>query len=419
MDSLTILLLNAILYTITVSFFVCRMKAFNLGIFIYCIYTIAGWASFLFYQQPLFRFSEHNSTITIEPFLYLYIVLLLFTYPFVVTRMQYKNIECRSIGNFNFLVKIIFCFQIFTILLLLPDTIRVLLSGNSMLAENRDAVYSSDADVLWFTSKSVFNIPYLFNMGLLPIAVALSVYKIIYLKQRDLQSKLFLFSTILCKVCESIVLVNRGDLIIYTLYYISLLIFFKRLINQKTKRNIYIFLMFSTVLFGFLFWIISIARFEDLAYFMLYKYAGESFINFNGLMYHNLKASTDGSVYFALFRRVIGLGSTWSDTREKWDYILKMTGVSGQYFYTFIGGLCFEFGKLKTLFIAIIFNILGMRLFVHTKEYSLASFLIFAIGGYVFIAGVFLFPLQGMNGNLTIMFTVMLYFYFKNNKRFI
>ena len=124
------------------------------------------------------------------------------------------------------------------------------------------------------------------------------------------------------------------------------------LIEKKYQRVVKVVLIVFFVSVAFRLVAMSTARFTDNASLFYYKYAGEAMVNFNGLLFNHIRGSTDGMAYFWYIPQTLGIMDVpFKDLLMKWSYMESKTGVSGQFFYTIVGALIFEFGKILTCFI--------------------------------------------------------------------
>ena len=192
-------------------------------------------------------------------------------------------------------------------------------------------------------------------------------------------------------------------------------------IAYKYKRKIIIILIIVTIPIVAIFSIISRSRFGDMASYMLYRYAGESFNNYNTEFYNKLKGNTWGDAYFTFFKKICGEEIPFNTTMDKWAYLDNITGVDTHIFYTFIGGLNIEFGFTYTIIIGLILSYIITKLLRSYETLTLSKFIIIGMLAYVVLNGAFCFVLQGDWGNLELLFTIFFYFIFRkyNTKQYI
>ncbi|MDR2955365.1 MAG: oligosaccharide repeat unit polymerase [Prevotella sp.] len=421
LSSNEILLGNAIVYTLTLLIYYIKSKSFNVGVLLLSLYTAAAWASLGFFNHPWFYFSVSYSHMTIEPFIYLYIALMLFMYSFLKVKSNtISTIVQPSVSKLLPLIKVL------TIILIIHTSLILTTLPSLMrqdLSEIRDSVVY-EGEQAWFMGYSSLNLIHLFSTGLRPFYIIFAFYTYFVSSNKNRWYWIFFLMTIIWLIASTIFNAARGNLLLSLIFIFSLFILFHKHISEKKKKMLRNIAIISAIPFVMFFIAVSQSRFgADAITYVNYKYAGENFINFNGLMYHNLKGTTDGNAYFPLLTKIFNPADqkyVTAGTTEKWTYIESETNVSGQYFYTFVGGLCFEFGKVGTFFIAILFSVLSYYILCvlrKPKEISMSQILFYAIGIYLFINGVFVFALQGSSGNLTIIFLILLMIYFRNNKK--
>ncbi len=413
MSSSHILILNATVYTITLLIYYVKSKSFNVGTLILLLYSFTAWASVLFYNHNLFRYSIHYSKITLLPFIYLYIVLMLFFYPFLKFKSNnIKYIKPPNPNKFSVIIIGLTIVQFFDFLLQIPS-INQILHNNINWGETRSVIYENE-DWFWFNKYSLLSHIHLLAGALTPLVLTLAFYSYFVLQVRNKWNAIFFYVTILTLVINQILVAGRGMLLIRIIFLLSLVLLFRGFIPEKKLKKLKFLSIAFVVPFIFFFISVSQSRFSEYASYMYYKYAGENYINFNGLMYHNLKGTTNGTAYFTFFTRVFNPdGINYNTSLEKWEYIQNKTNVSGQYFYTFVGAFCFEFGKVGTLLLAIISSILVGGVLSKSKQITISLILFYSTGIYILINGVFFFILQGSAGNLTIILMFILMVAFK------
>ena len=184
MSSEEVLLLNAILYTVTLFYFYFKYKL-SVGVFIWILYTLSAWSSFLFVQQPLYASSAHASTQTLLPCFYLYVIFVIAMTPL----MKLNKIESIDSLNHRLLIAIMVVCSLIQVLFFIvdiPAMLNVMRSGSGMLSELRSTVYGDDG--LSAITKNVWlNKISLLYSGIRIFATGLSVIMFIaYNKHRRL-----------------------------------------------------------------------------------------------------------------------------------------------------------------------------------------------------------------------------------------
>jgi len=282
--------------------------------------------------------------------------------------------------------------------------------------ELKENHYNSE-ERFWFYKYGLLSHINLLATGMMPISLALSFYTYFVLAPNKV-NKIFFYSTLILEILVIIVNGNRGSIIIDAAYMFSLFLVLRTFMSKKRIRVIKRLFVITLIPLSFLFIIITQSRFgSDMLVYYNVKYAGESFVNFNGLMYNRLNGTTDGRAYFTLFTRIFSPESADYETGiEKWDFIEKKTNVRGQYFYTIVGAFLFEFGKIYTMFIFLLFSLLCRNILKKNKVISLAQFLFYSVFVYLLINGVFYFKFQGSGGNVTLLSLFVFMMLFRNEK---
>lgn len=149
--------------------------------------------------------------------------------------------------------------------------------------------------------------------------------------------------------------------------------------------------------------------------FYMYKYLGEPMNNFNGILFNNVTGTTNGRAYFSLLYRYFMGESYYTTAYEKWNMILKYTGVRGDIFYTWVGGLIFEFGKAAPVILAIIFNRMVTNI-ARMKQFYIGDIILVVFFLNFYIRGIFLFPTQNFEGFFMILYVIIFYFLFRIGK---
>lgn len=409
-SSLVLLNLNAIAYTLLFVYFIKR-SGLSIGLVIWGIFTISSWASFMLYQQEAFKGTLHDTTQTVGPFIYLFIVLFLFISPLTkITKISVNSIIFRHTTLLKWLMICVVSFQVLCLIVNLPSISNILNTNVANLSDYRNAVYDSSNSLIG--KIPMLNRINLLYSGLKPICVGLSLVLLLcYNKNRKL-TKLFFLTTSLDVVMEVIVMVSRGIMVSYLIYYSIILVLLREYLDAKLKRALVFYCMpLVFIVFSF-FWAVSVSRFGDLANYMLYKYLGEPMINFNGVMFEGIQNTTDGHAYFSTFYRYVFGDVDFISCDEKWDYIEHVTKIPPYIFYTFVGGFIIEFGKIWTAIIALLFYIIGKKTSSKIKCFGLGDLFVVFLLVYTYSYGVFIFPLQGFNGNFMILYTVILYYIF-------
>ncbi len=414
MDSVTLLIYNAICYSIVLVYFTYK-KGLSVGSLIWGLYTISSWASVLLFRHPDFGGTIHDNPQHPDALIYLFVILFIFIFPlFNLKKIPKDSISFTKPNTLKWIMIVCICIQLVMSYLNLSHAQEILNAGLENLTEFRDNVYDGANDII--SQIPALNRINLVYSGMKYICFGLSIVLIICYPFNRKLVWLFFASTMLDRLMLTTLMVSRSEMVIMILFTALILFLFRDFLSSKTKK---IFLFYCTpilIVVGIAFWAISVSRFEDMATFMLYKYLGEPMVNFGGILYNDLQTHTWGHAYFpTIFKYFFG-ETDYITAIEKWDYIENITKIPAYIFYTFIGGLYIDFGAIITAIIAVFCNFKLRSLIQHQLNFSLGQIFVILVILYVFSYGLFVNPIQGFDGNFMIIYTIILYYTFRNNE---
>ncbi|GHT26965.1 hypothetical protein FACS189432_02440 [Bacteroidia bacterium] len=414
-DSNEILIGNAIVYTLTLLYFLRRYKTFNTGTFLLSLFVFSAWSSVGFYNQPGFIMSNSGAArISVEPFVYLYTVLMLFLYPFITFRSdKITNIILPDKSKMMLFVKAATILNFYSILLLIPEYGKI--SGMDW-ADVRNSQMTADGIIFWFTGTLLSKF-FGLALSLAPLTLTLSAFLYFTKNIKSKWSSFSFYSTCSVVLMFNLLLAGRGIILMYFLFLVFLFFLYKNFILQKTKRKMKLLAIIVSVPFVLFFIAVTVSRFQDAAMFEMYRYAGDPMLNFNGLMYNGLRGQGNGEFYFNIITKLFRPNEMPFTGTDKWLYIEAKTGVDAHIFYTFVGGLMFEFGKVGTFITALLFFIVS-KIVLHRNEIiNLSGILFYGVYSYIFINGVCLFVSQSATGNFMLISPFLLMWYFKSRRK--
>lgn len=416
MSSETIFLYNAIAYTLTIAYMY-RKYGMSLGFIVWGAYTISAWSTWLFVQQPMYWSSMHFSSHTVFPCVYLFVLLILSIMPLCkISKLNDVKITRVDILK-NILITCILA-QLIFVVVDLPSVLHVF-SSQGDLGALREQAYAQDGEegITQITKNAILNRFYLFYSGLRPIATGLSVFLYFTCQQERKIIKLFFFTTLLENIWHITVLVGRGEMVITAFIYGCTLFLLRDNLSSKTKKILTVYILPIAFFGASTFWAITISRFGDFAEFYMYKYMGEAMNNFCGILYPDIQGYTGGQAYFSYINRYLLGDVIWTNTEERYAFIENVTHIPAFIFYTYIGGLVIEFGKLIPIVIIILFNRVMNRI-VSIGTFSIRHVVIYIALIYFFSYGLFTFPIQNFVGMSMIFFLAVFYFFFKPSNKY-
>ena len=412
MTALTILLINAIIFTGLSIWYYWKTKGLNIGTFILVFYAICTWGAVLYHEHELFNYMRGREIYRIEPFIYLIPTLLLFMYP--ILRFNTSKLEKAQMVEPHFLflfIKITLCVQIILYIVLFPAVLRAIMAAN--IGDLRHELYD-EAEAVKFPHYSI-NLLCRLYMGARNICIIIS-YALLFVPMKRTLIKVFFITSFIFPLYIFTAYVSRAVMMQQIALSVFIFLALFSFIAYKQRRRIMLYIISFSVPVIVVFNIISQSRFGNLASYMFYRYLGESFNNYNTQFFYDLHGSTWGVAYLGLFRKLLGEERLFNTVRERWAYLDNITGVDTHVFYTFIGGLNIEFGFEITVLIGFISSFLICKCLRPYNVLTLPKFILIGMLGYTIINGAFCFILQGDWGNLEIIFTIFLYILFKNNQ---
>lgn len=413
MTPILILSLNASTFTLLTFWFYRKSRCFNIGIFILLFYSICSWGAVLYHEHELFFYYRGWESYSIFPFLYLIPALLVFMYP--ILKFDTSRLERARLLDVKFIItfmKIMLCVQIFLYLILLPSVMKAVMSTN--IGNLRNELYD-EAEVVKFPFYAA-NLLCRLYMGARNVCILIASYALLFVPVRRKLVVMFFVTSFCFPLYIFTAYVSRAVMMQQIALSVFILLVLYVFMRKSTRKKIIAGICAFAVPVVIVFNVISHSRFGNLASYMLYRYLGEAFNNYNTSFFFDLKDNTYGSAYLTFFRKIVGLENEFKTTRERWAWLDGITGVDTHVFYTFIGGLNIEFGFVLTIVIGCVLSWLICRALRPYNELTLPKFILVGMLGYTMINGAFCFILQGDWGNLEICFTILLFFVFKKHQ---
>lgn len=258
-------------------FLIYRKNGLNISSYIVGIYLFGMVCGILYvYCYPIV---EHPERITIASVSSHILFLWLFLYPLVrygnTLRPDHIKISRIALDIFSWFIIVP---SLLSIIISLGDIGAVLSFGN--LLDARNAFITGDISNLYISRFGALGYFIAIGPQLSFIALFLTFYRIFYLKNNSLTTKLLMLSS-LGIVINNLAIAGREGIIRWILFAGFCLVFFKEYIDFRKHKKL--FLSLSVVLVGILafFMMISIDRFENSEYGVF-----ASFLRYGGEQYY-------------------------------------------------------------------------------------------------------------------------------------
>lgn len=377
----------------------------GMGMLLYVFAFSVLSAAFTFH--PDFSGSVHagtGKTYVLASFYFVFLYLILLT-PFLKGDYAgFKKVICSQ--PVKWLVTIIAVSSLIEAILLLPDA----LSGyNRMIMDDILGVRDEELGNIGSGLTSIPVLIYSFLGTLLPLAFC-------YYLSVDIRRGELIFigiATFLTPILHTMATGSR-DHFVYPLidFGLAYLIFYPHL-SKKVKRGINVafivlggFILLSSVL-------MSISRFTDAhqdtdASFWVIKYLGEGMVNFNTLLFNNVDEPLYGTFNLPYFRNLLGIDQ-FANVAQQRQYLSSVVTFNPTYFYTLIGGVMVDWGKIGGIIFSLIIVIIVSSFTKKTNNVIMFSQLII-LHFYASICakGVFFFYLRSEFGGRTIVMMILL-----------
>lgn len=386
----------------------------SIASYVTLFYTFAAICAVIYYQNPLYGVLSFSTHIQLEGTLYLFFVLLifaipLFKFPNKLSKISFNEKRFRVVYYSVFIITAIsLIFNIasngFTLHNFVEDFVDV----------RNDSYYESEERAGFFEG---FMTGYLnaFNYFSIPISLlALFVFR-----YKPFQSTIFFIIAIASPIYNSLVVAGRSEIVNMMLMLGYSFILCKGLISKTVYRGFMSFIIFlGLIVLGYVVFA-NFLRFENQsvdASFFLWKYTGESIVNFTGVLFPSIIGYTYGTSSFGFFRRLLGLDYT-SDLMSLRAFVERKTGTPGYIFYTYIGNFFRDFGAYITALMGIIYcslmnrslNLTTIKTDSGETEMKCGTWVLFAFLGNMYLPGVFYFTLYSQVGNIAIILAIALY----------
>ena len=365
--NIDVLLLNAIVYVLTLLFAWIRLKKFNLFILLWIAYSIVAVAGYYCVINDLHYSHDERlgCRVDIVPYIFAYLTNLLITSPFY--RVDVSRIRISHITKMNLfkqiagLMNIVFTIKLIASVLVLIVIVTTIGMGNAyyMIHEGKSILtpYPILDKISWLT-------------GLI-IPVFKPIY-VIYYMQRLIEKKgsmslnLYFFAiAFLPNFITDIAMGSKGGLFFSVFEMLFYYVLFRTAIPTNINKVI---LRIGSVLGMVLIinvFMISISRIDadvnnsdETGTEHVIRYIGEAFPNLGWEFYGKVKTNPNGARFFPEFFDE----QKYSSQDDKFDYWTPKTGVSMALFKTFWGDWYVEFGLWGSFIAIFILYILSKKL---------------------------------------------------------
>lgn len=343
--------INTLLYLFTFIVVYRYKHNFDEGCFLLAIYLLTAIFNLLYYPSHTYYYNN----ISLFPFIYLYVILMLFFRPYLISRKEIVN-KITPINPNSKQYKILYFLCIIYIVF---SIISVYYSIGQ--------IYENIAKEAWgeiYGNDDKYENPYVnvldgiakrYTDYLRPVILLFSFYLLaFYYKKKKIQVLVIISSVIVSTLIAAAAVASRGNIINICLLLALCYIIFKNKIPYSIKKYIYLTSGLFILILSAYFLSVTAARFGEGSdsYDSLLFYAGHSMLTFNDGIFNQTTNYSWGSYFFSYFVNIFG----FSPIESKIDP--KATGL----FITFVGTLYRDFSPILLFFIAIVFPMWVMKI---------------------------------------------------------
>lgn len=384
-------------------------RGFSATSFVVGWYLFSAVSSVLFYTHPLTPSTPYFNPIEWQGLIYFTGLTFCLLWPIYKFEKDSYTLE-HAIDDSTMVkvMKILLVLQVIVMIFYMSDFLRLV---DTDFGDVRDAATQGDESTL--TKKNPLIAWCLtFNLALRNIITIIAFYAMVYVQSNRKFVTFFFVFSVAMPFFLSVLFVMRSYMVFQILLVFFLFILFHDKFSATFKKRVYIaggaFLFLVITFMGS----VSDNRFGDMVTWFYYKYAGETFVNFGGQMWPDLKDCTGGTVYFQWIGKLFGVDFDKMSLSDKWQYMNGITGIDTHIFYGFIGGLVMEFHFLPTAIIVIILSLIFKK-FISHGTLRLSNLLLIGELANILFTGSFLFAYQGLWGNFEIIFVIFGYLYIR------
>lgn len=383
--SVIILIVDALVYILTLGYWWRKRGLMNAGVFILSIMTLSHITAFFNYTL-LRNIGMMYYDIQIVPFIFLYLMIMICIYPF----LSYKGIIEINVTRIKGLIRYLTVFVTIVSIEPLFENIYLFLTQTNDYSSLYDSMREGDLKIfspLGYTFMGWANHLRTF----IPIAF-------FYYLSQERKKSLFILGLLLCMLNQVLFWVNiggRGGIIsqffIYFVSFILLRPLFSAELLKKTKK----IALILAIPFLVIFILISQSRFDShsqisytqsrLGFSSIFlMYLSEGPVKFNTEMW-DAKHNTNGDVNCNYFKSLLGM-KTYVTYEERDEHYIAKNGRRIEVFYTYVGDFVSDFGIGGCFIICILLSILARSLLC-TQHMPFQNFLILVLLLHIYSIG--------------------------------
>ena len=410
MGNKEILVLNAALYIGTFILYQIKVKKFTLGSFVLLFYaTLATLAVNLFFRtDAVFYYADR--TLTVFPFIYLYVVLMMMFTPLL--RFSETKITNHVKSRQNIIIALSVLLIVFSVLFLIFRMNDLIFDGDALAMIYREVRAEARYREIGFGFSNFIGFSYTMLQS---FAWLLLMYNLLYIRKKGLIYGLIL--AIIVRILYDISIGGRMATFNVLLDVPFLYFVFREQMSKKIKKILLVIIIGVVGLGIFGSYIITMSRFSDRLnpLVAVQDYMAQSFINFNtfGL---DAGGTRQGEQTATLIKIIMGadVARNSIERREKFWYL----NVDNRIFYSFVGEFTIDFGPTMAFLIFVFAAMIFLKT-LSAKSYHFGHILILLLLYQITVQGFSLYTFGNVGGNLQILLYIALFMIFNTKKEIV
>ena len=408
------LLFNILLYLSATLFLVYKYKKLNIIIFITLFYLSVSIFSLVIWINNIYYEATSKliiNDISYTPFIISFLIFVIIFSP--ITKFNENNIKRFILPNNLQIILITVPAVVIGLILFIAIPINIFQLG------------------LNFNFNTIYDVGKEYNIGILPyyVEILFTIYSIFYplllfiffyVSAYYKEKKMILFILVLVtffpKIFYGIANVSRGMIFFSIFDYFIMLLLFKKFISNRIQNIVkafFLIVLAISVLFSIF---ITFSRYGEgiMGYLSIFKYFGESFLNYNTIIWNHVSHHPMGERFFPdLFYSFNQTLVKFPNELSKKLYFVGMTGVPIYVFKTLVGDIYVEFGYLGMVLFSILISFLGKRYIILENKFPIHRFIPLFFFYQLAVGGVFDFIYQGHVRFLITVGYILLYLYLR------
>ena len=412
-----LLWLNAIIWFTTFYIYIRKRGKWTLGMFILGLYTLISFISIDLYNSE-YAIHYFNSNLTLFPFLYLFGMILITTYP--ILQIKENDIKTLILPNIRIINIITFFVGILSIYKLVDIFSDIKMGMASIMLDSDNALdlYNESTSARLDRKVASGNYDYLSIFSNLSTALAPLIFYInLLLPRRNKILFCGVIISLLLMPLNGIAKASRILMVIGPFEVFLLFFFFRKFIRPKIRQ--YLITIGSVFVGILLFFIVLITQgrsSDNDIHFQIFGY--ERYFAEGPLVFNNYcmdaNGTREGNITFPIIKFVLGEKMlSESDIRFKYSNMR----IDNSRFSTYVGDFVLDFAPLQACILFLILSILLTRaLKVRNSSISTAQIVLIYFTMRL-VTGFFQYQYSSLSGNIVFFTLIIAYFFFLNQSK--